>query len=184
MRKDGSLETPRMIVRPFVPEDAADLYEILGDGETMAYSEAPYSPEKTADFLHSFCIGRRGALAAVLKESGKLIGYILFCDQGDGVYEIGWFFNRRFWRQGYACEACRAVMDDAFQARKAHKIFAETIDPVKSVGLMRKLGLRPEGIQRSQTKDLQGHWADLYLYGLLADDRRTESRKISTEERG
>ena len=29
-----------------------------------------------------------------------------------------------------------------------------------------------EGIQRSQTKDLHGNWADLYLYGLLEDDGR------------
>ena len=56
------------------------------------------------------------------------------------------------------------------QTFKVHKVFAEAIDAVKSVGLMKKLGMQLEGIQRSQTKDLQGNWADLYLYGLLADD--------------
>ena len=29
-----------------------------------------------------------------------------------------------------------------------------------------------EGIQRSQTKDNDGNWADLYFYGLLEDDWR------------
>ena len=55
---------------------------------------------------------------------------------------------------------------------KAHKVFAEAIDTVKSVSLMKKLGMQLEGIQRSQTKDNHGAWADLYFYGLLADDWR------------
>lgn len=34
---------------------------------------------------------------------------------------------------------------------------------------MKKLGMRPEGIQRSQTRDNHGNWADLYSYGLLEE---------------
>lgn len=165
------IETPRMTIRDFAPEDARDLFEILGDRETMAYCEPPYDFEKTEAFLHSFCIGRRGAVAAVHRERGKVIGYILFSDQGEGVYEMGWFFNRSFWRQGYAWEACKAVMDYAFAECHAHKIFAETIDPIRSAALMKKLGMHPEGVQRSQVKDPRGNWADVYLYGLLGKDQ-------------
>lgn len=165
------LETPRMMIRDFVPEDAADLQEILGDTETMKNCEPAYELEKTRRFLLDFCIGRKGAVAAVQKESGKVIGYILFHESGEGVYEMGWFFHRGFWRQGYAYESCSAVIDHAFGQRKAHKIFAETIDTVKSVGLMQKLGMRLEGIQRSQTRDRYGNWADLYFYGLLEEER-------------
>lgn len=164
-----NIETPRMIVRDFTPEDAADLYEILGDDETMENCEAAYDFEKTVEFLNSFCIGRKGAVAAVHKESGKLIGYILFHEFDQGVYEMGWIYNRNFWRQGYAYESCNAVIDYAFGERKAHKVFAETIDAVKSVSLMQKLGMQPEGVQHSQTKDFHGNWTDLYLYGLLED---------------
>ena len=64
------------------------------------------------------------------------------------------------------------MIDCAFAERKAHKVFAETIDAVKSVGLMQKLRMQLEGIQRSQTKDLQGNWVDLYFYGLLEEDWR------------
>lgn len=164
------IETPRMIIRDFTPEDATDLHEILGDSETMENCEPAYDFEKTKEFLTSFCIGRKGAVAAVHKESQKLIGYILFNEIDNGVYEMGWFFNRNFLRQGYAYESCKAVINNAFKEQKAHKIFAETIDTVKSVGLMKKLGMRLEGIQRSQTTDDHGNWADLHLYGLLADD--------------
>lgn len=166
-----NIETQRMIIRNFTPEDAADLFEILGDEETMALCEPAYSLEKTTAFLHSFCIDRNGAVAAVHRASGKVIGYILFNEQDEGIYEIGWFFNRAFWQQGYAYEACNAVIDYAFDVRSAHKIFSETIDTIKSVKLMEKLGMRLEGIQRSQVKAPHGSWTDLYLYGLLVEDR-------------
>lgn len=164
------IETKRLIIRDFLPEDTQALYEIFGDEETMENCEPPYDLEKTRNFLHTFCIGRRGAVAAVEKGGGKLIGYILFKEYEPEVYEMGWIFHRAFWRQGYAFEACKAVMDYGFRERKAHKIFAEAIDPVKSVGLMKKLGMKPEGIQRSQTRDNHGNWADLYVYGLLAEE--------------
>ena len=164
------LETERMIVRDFVAEDADDLQEILGDGETMEYCEPPYDIEKTKAFLASFCVARRGAVAAVDKESGKVIGYVLLNSSEEGVYEMGWIFNRSFWGRGYAYEACQAVMEYTFTELEAHKIFAETIDKVKSVGLMEKLGFRLEGIQRYQTKDHRGEWADLHLYGLLREE--------------
>ena len=168
------IETPRMIVRDFIPEDATDLHEIFGDDETMKKCEPAYDFEKTEKFLTSFCIGRKGAVAAVHKESGKLIGYILFNEIDKDIYELGWFFSRSFWRQGYAYESCKAVINYAFRELNAQKIFAETIDAVKSVGLMRKLGLQLEGVQQSQTKDAHGNWTDLYFYCLLADDWRRE----------
>lgn len=49
---------------------------------------------------------------------------------------------------------------------------AETIDSQKSVSLMEKLGMKREGVQRSQTKDNLGNWTDLYLYGILQCDIR------------
>lgn len=165
------LETERMTVRDFAMDDLEDLQAILGDEETMAYSEPTYTRERTAEFLRQFCVEKKGAVAAVLKATGRVIGYILFHELDEGVYEMGWFFNRTCWGKGYALEACKAVVDHAFNQQNAHKIFVETIDGGRSVGLMKKLGMKPEGIRRSQVKDRFGTWADLYLYGLLAEDR-------------
>lgn len=166
------IETPRVIVRDFEIKDANDLQEILGDEETMLNCEKAYSIEKTVSFLKDFCIGRKAAVAAVHRESGKMIGYILFNEISSGVYEIGWFFNKSYWRKGYAYESCRAVIDYAFDSLHAHKVFAETIDGIKSVSLMKKLGMRSEGIQRSQVKDNLGNWADLHLYGILKSEKQ------------
>lgn len=163
-------ETKRLILREFSEEDADDLQEILGDAGTMEYCEPPYAPDKTARFLREFCIGRHGALAAELRETGRVIGYLLFNPSEAGCYEMGWFFRRDCWRRGYAYEACSALIEYAFTRLGAHKVWAETIDGVKSVGLMKKLGMASEGVRRAQTKDLQGRWADLYFYGLLKED--------------
>lgn len=165
------LNTPRLMIRDFLPEDVHDLHEIFGDAQTMMYCEPAYDFEKTKRFLADFCIGRKGAVGAVHRKSGKLIGYLLFNQSDKGVYEIGWIFNRQYWRQGYAHEACKALIDHAFDELAAHKVFAEAIDANKSVGLMKKLGMQPEGVQRKQTKDNEGHWADLYFYGLLREER-------------
>ena len=164
------LETQRLLLREFVPGDADDLYEILGDAETMRFSEPAYSPEQTRRFLTDFCIGQRGGLAAVQKAGGKVIGYILFKALEPGVYELGWFFHRAYWGQGYAFEACSRVMSHAFGALQAQKLVAETIDGGKSVHLMEKLGMRAAGVQPGALRDNTGRPAALYLYERTAPD--------------
>lgn len=166
------IETDRMVIRDFKMDDLKDLYDILGDDETMKNCEPAYTIEKTADFLQKFCIDKKGAIAAVHKETKRVIGYILFKEYYEEVYEIGWIYNKDYWRQGYAFESCKAVIDYAFNSMNIHKIFAEAIDGIKSVRLMKKLGMKLEGIQRSQTKNELGDWVDLYFYGILAEDRQ------------
>lgn len=166
------IETERMIIRDFHINDVNDLHDILGDEETMKYCEPAYTIEKTTEFLQKFCIDRKGAVAAVHKETNKMIGYILFNKFEEGVYEMGWFFNKSYWRSRYAFEACKAVINHAFDKLDVHKVFAETIDGVKSVGLMKKLGMKFEGMQRSQVKDNCGRWADMHIYGIWKEERR------------
>ena len=135
------IETPRMLIRGFCLDDAADLHEIFSDAETMENCEPAYDPAKTKDFLSSFCISRQGALAAVHKDSGKMIGYILFNEYEEGVYEIGWIFNRRFWRQGYAYEVCLAILDYMYENYETEQIYI-FIEPQNSpsIHLAKKLG--------------------------------------------
>lgn len=163
------LETDRMIVRPFAADDLSSLHAILGDEEAMRFLEPAYTLEKTRDFLHSFCIDRKNAVAAVHRDSGRLIGYILFKEYEPDVYELGWVFHRACWGQGYAYEACRAVMAYAFETLGARKVFAETIDTQKSVRLMQKLGMRCKEVHRQHTRGNDGELYDLHLYERSAD---------------
>ncbi len=82
------IETGRMVIRDFTMNDLSDLQDILGDAETMKNCEPAYTIEKTADFLQKFCIEKKGAVAAVHKETAKVIGYILFKELDKGVYEM------------------------------------------------------------------------------------------------
>ncbi|MCH5287702.1 MAG: GNAT family N-acetyltransferase [Christensenellaceae bacterium] len=164
------IETERLTLRPFETADAPALQAILGDAETMAFMEPPYDLARTEAFLRDFCIGRQGAVAAALRETGQVIGYLLFNPLEAGIYELGWIINRGCWRQGYAYEAVSALIRYAFEELGAHKLMAETIDPVRSAGLMRKLGMRLEGVQRQQVRDQEGRWQDMQLYGLLRSE--------------
>lgn len=164
------LHTPRLTLRKFELTDCDDLYEILGDAHVMRNLEAPFSKEKTRNFLSEFCIDKGGALACVLKGEGKVIGYILFKEYESDIYEIGWIFNKTYWGHGFAYESCNALVRYAFTDLDVHKIFAETTDREKSVPLMEKLGMIKEGVQRKHALDSTGKRVDLYLYGLLASD--------------
>lgn len=162
-KNDMLIETERLIIRRFLPQDIGDLFEILGDAETMKYLEPPFSIKQTEQFLDDFCIKKNGALAAQLRE-GKVIGYILFNPVSSGTYELGWVFNRAYWRQGYAYEALSAVIKYCFKELSLKKIIAETTDPIKSVRLMRNLGMKQEGTMK--TLDAYGDETDMFLYGL------------------
>ena len=161
------LETERLIIRDFKLSDIDDLYEIFSDEEVMEYIEPVYDRNKTLNFIKEFCIEHKGAFACANRENEKVIGYIIFKEYEDKVYELGWIFNKEYWGKGYAYESCDAVIKYAFSEMKIHKIFAETIDNIKSVNLMKKLGMQLEGIQKSHTTDNHGNWKDVYLYGLL-----------------
>ncbi len=52
-------------------------------------------------------------------------------------------------------EAARAQIAYGFEHLNLHKVCAETIDPVEVRPLMKKLGMKEEGVFRQHTRDLQ-----------------------------
>ena len=175
-QKNESLaETKRLTLRFFQLEDENDLHQILGDEETMRLSKSAFHSEQTRRFLTDFCIAKHGAIAAVQKETEKVIGYLLFREDAAEVYEMGWFFNRQYWGKGYAQEACQALLRYAFTACRAHRVFAETIDGDRCVRLMRRLAMKPEGVLRKHIRDNKGNWADMILYGILKEEWQEET---------
>lgn len=171
------LFTERLHLRPFTPEDGEALWQIFKDEETMR-ALCPYTKEETLEFLRSFCVERTppGGWAVEEQATGGLIGYVLFHSPEDPVcgsartYEIGWVFRRDKWRQGFATEICREVLRFGFEELHLHRIFAETTDALRSVGLMEKLGMHREGVLRQAVQATDGAWQDLYLYALLESD--------------
>ncbi len=162
------LHTQHLVIRDYRSTDWPDLLEIFSDEAVMRDCEPVYDEERTKSAL-AFFMAQSIAYAVVLRETGKVIGHALFHQlpgEEAGIYEIGWFYNRAYWRRGYAYEANRALIDYGFEEMNLHKICAETIDPIRSAGLMKKLGMAHEGTFRAHAKTPQGCWADVYWYGI------------------
>lgn len=135
--------TDRLYVRKFNECDEEGLYEILGDGQTMKFIEPPFTRDGTREFLCDICIGKGYALAAELKDTGKLIGYILIKPCGDGLYETGWIFHKDYRGRGYAYEAVNAVFDYAFAELGASEFTASADERNQpSLNLIEKLGMK------------------------------------------
>ncbi len=126
----------------------------------MKNCEAAYTPEKSRKFLEEICSGKKAALAAQIKDTGKVIGYILFHGMGEkpeeNVYENGWIFHQSFWRKGHAYEARASVVAYAFQALRAHTIFPRGNSSCKFYGADAEAEDAPGG--SSEKADLGQRW--------------------------
>ena len=116
------IETGRLLLRNYTMEDFGALYEILSDPETMQHYPAPFDEERTRSWiqwnLDNYEKYGFGLWAAVLKETGEFIGdcgITLQNIDGEILPEIGYHIHKKYWRQGFAKEAARAVRDWFFR---------------------------------------------------------------------
>lgn len=116
------IETERLIIREYTPEDFDNLYAILSDAEAMAHYPSVYDENGTRSWLNwcieSYAAYGFGLWALELKETGEYIGDCGISMQnidGESLPEIGYHINKKFWRRGYAKEAARAVRDWLFE---------------------------------------------------------------------
>ena len=116
------IETERLLLREYTPDDFDALYEILSDPETMKHYPAPFDAAKTRRWitwnLDNYAQYGFGLWAVVLKETGAFIGDCGITIQnidGELLPEIGYHIHKTCWRRGYAKEAARAVRDWGFR---------------------------------------------------------------------
>lgn len=127
------LETERLILREFTPDDFDALYEILSDAETMQHYPKPFDEAKVRYWidwnLENYQVYGFGLFAVVLKESGQLIGDCGITMQNIGGKikpEIGYHIHKKHQRKGYASEAARACRDWVFENTPFNMIFSYT----------------------------------------------------------
>ena len=167
-----TLETERLIIRPFAMDDLDAIHRIL-DLE-LAEVDFGSAGAKTLDarrewlrwtILNTDQLARLsqppyGERAIVLKSSGELIGAVgyvpcldvfgqlpVFGGTRDGLTstEFGLYYalSPARHRRGYANEAVRAMSDYAFRRLGLRRIIAmTTYSNEASIGVMRKLGMR------------------------------------------
>jgi ribosomal-protein-alanine N-acetyltransferase len=115
------LETPRLILREFSPNDVEALARVLSDPETMRFYLAPLDRAGVEEWIarnqRRYAKEGHGLWAMVLRTNGELIGdcglTVQEVDATDEI-EIGYHVRRDYWRQGLATEAARACRDYGF----------------------------------------------------------------------
>ncbi|HXI94294.1 MAG TPA: GNAT family N-acetyltransferase [Blastocatellia bacterium] len=143
------IETSRLLLRMFKPDDLDDISRIYADADVMRYlSGHPLTREETAGWLNYFLAGWEnygfGWWALVLKKSGELIGHcgLQFIHVTPEV-EVTYALAKAYWRMGLASEAARACLRYGFAELKLDRIYA-LADPgnIGSHRVMERIGMR------------------------------------------
>ena len=176
------LNTARLVLRPFTPEDATLLARLAGKhrvADTTASIPHPYSPEQAlADiqkFNHEFQTGVGAYFAIALREAPQaLIGCVLLklIDRKNEQAELGYWIDEEETGKGYATEAARAVLDYGFKALNLHRISAchMTRNPA-SGRVLARVGMQQEGHLRQAAKKWDV-FEDLLVWAVLRDEFR------------
>jgi len=132
-----------MTLRPFRPEDAANLVELNADPAVREFlGEGPSTLQQMTDWIElissEFPLGSsRGFWAA--EEDGQFVGWFHLRPSRDtGETELGYRLAVSAWGRGLATEGSRALL----QLAPNEKIIARTmIANVRSRRVMEKLGM-------------------------------------------
>lgn len=165
-RGTKKLETARLILRPFVKEDAPAMYRNwASDPEVTKFLSWPtYKTVDTAyEILNIWVPQYRDDTfyqwAIELKEIGEVIGSISVVnfDERVDMAEIGFCIGRSWWGQGIMTEAFQAVIDFLFGEVGVQRIEAghDPNNPA-SGAVQRKCGLKYEGTLRRSIRSNQG----------------------------
>ena len=147
------IRSERLFLRPGWPEDRRELFERIADEgviRNLANAPWPFSEDDAQRFLSSPHNPRQPMFVVTLPgaSGAELVGCAGLHDSDDGRPEIGFWIGRRFWGQGYATEALRAVLRVA-QALGHGEITAYHFhDNPASARVLQKLGFKPDGNDR------------------------------------
>lgn len=147
-----SLNTPRLILRPWQATDLPAFIAMGQDEQVMRYFPNLLSQEQSEAFASE--IMRRfneqgwGFWAVALKESAdEFLGFVGLNRPGvdlpfNPCVEIGWRLMPKVWGQGLATEAARACLDFAFTELNLSEVVSFTATTnTASMRVMAKLGL-------------------------------------------
>jgi len=117
------LETDRLILREWAPEDAEALFAIVSDPDVMRFIEngQPWADiERVREWIGrlqvSYSTRGYSRWAVVEKESGRAIGNCGFAPlPWSGEIDFGYLLARDVWGRGYATEIGRAALRHGFE---------------------------------------------------------------------
>jgi uncharacterized protein len=176
-----SLHGDRVVLRPWLREDAPAIARIAADPEVPRWTYLPVgmTVEQAQDWIAGFeeaaGAGEAIALAIVDDTTDEVVGNVGFgaVDRRRGTAEAFWWLDVNARRRGLATAALRLASDWAFDDLGLARVTARA-EPANaaSLALAARLGFRVEGRMRSAepAKDGDGR-IDLLLLALLAEER-------------
>ena len=151
------LDGPRVRLRPWREDEAPAFAALNADPEVMRHFAAPLTRAESDAMLarvrahearHGFCFW-----AVEHRGQARPIGFcgvqhVPFEARFTPAVEIGWRLFPAFWGQGLAREAAELALDAAFGLPSAlGEVVAFTVPENRpSWGLMRRLGMKPDGV--------------------------------------
>ena len=193
MRAQPTLETERLLLRPFRLTDAPEVTLLAGDRDVASTTRLiphPYPAGLAEKWIQTlpdlyqrqelvnFCITE--------KENGAVIGSIgLILSAADEHGELGYWIGKPFWNNGYCTEAAYAVLTYGFRTLKLHRVFAKYMTRNPASGrVMAKLGMQQEGLFRQHRKKWNVY-EDMIVCGILKDEFRDDGHvEISARRKG
>lgn len=142
-----TLETERLRLRAWTPEDFEDHARFSADPDVMRYlSGEPQSRAEAwrtmAMIVGHWALRGYGFFAVEQKSDRRFIGRVgLWNPEGWPALEVGWTLGKEYWGRGYATEAARAALAYAFITQNVdHMISVIHIDNVASQKVAQRLG--------------------------------------------
>jgi RimJ/RimL family protein N-acetyltransferase len=184
LKEQPTLDTPRLVLRPFEPSDALDVQRLAGDwaiADTTLLIPHPYEDGVAEQWISThrpgFEAGKSATFAIVLRRSGELVGAVGLAIRAEvDRAELGYWVGKPYWKQGYCTEASQAVVDFGFSALGLNRIYAGHFARNPASGrVMQKLGMTLEGTLRQHDK-ARGRYEDLVIYGVLRSEWCRRSR--------
>jgi [ribosomal protein S5]-alanine N-acetyltransferase len=147
--------TERLVLRPYQADDLEQLHAVLySDVDAMRLLGGPRDLAGTRFALERSMtqqdITGFSFWPVIERESGLLVGEAgLFPLSPDGPdVALGYAFGARWWGRGYATEAARAVVAEAFGELGMDRLVAITREAnLGSRHVLEKLGFRMEGVR-------------------------------------
>ncbi len=187
-----TLETKRLILRRFVPEDAEAMYKNWANDPEVAkfLTWPPHKNVSISEEVINSCVPLyekpdHYSWAIVPKDFGEPIGSIAAVKVDDAIkmVHIGYAIGAQWWRKGYTSEALTRLVKFFFEEVGVNRIESRH-DPrnLNSGKVMEKAGLKYEGTLKEADRNNQGGFCDAAYYAILAKEYFKSGESIREEE--
>ena len=168
-----SLETVRLLIRPFQEEDA-DAFFACCQNPNLG-NNAGWAPHKTIEesreILQNVFIGQKNIWAMILKDAQQLIGSIGIVPdpkrENPQVRMLGYWLDEAHWGKGYMTEAVQAILNYGFNELQLSLITANCYPHNKrSQQVLERNGFIYEGVLHQAELTYNGNIFDHLCYYL------------------